>query len=178
MSTIKGGDNGNVADVNKFKQLHTRATIEDDFGFAADKGEAYRWSSVTYNMTANDTIQLVKNTSTTKLHMTGLWLSTDVDTIAKIHYPTTNVTVAGTVVVGVNTNTSSSNVAEASAATDETGNTIGDIFWAHEIYAANGPTFIPLAGSVLAKNKSIAVDFVADCGVIGATFEGHYEVEE
>jgi hypothetical protein len=178
MATIKGGDNGNVAAVNKFNELHTRATTQDDFSFAADKGEAYRWSSVTYDAAANDTILLVKNTSTTKLHMTSLTLTTDVDTIAKIHFPTTNVTVAGTTVTGVNTNTSSSNVAEASAATDETGNTIGDIFWAHEIYAANGPTYIPLPGTVLAKNKSIAVDFVSDCGVVGATFEGHYEVEE
>ena len=178
MGTIKGGDNGNVAAVNKFNELHTRATVQSDFDFAADRGESYRWSSVTYDMAANDTILLVKNTGIPKLHMTKLTLTTDVDTIVKIHYPTTNVTVAGTTVTGVNINTSSSNVADASAATDETGNSLGDIFWAHEIYAANGPTVIDLSGSILAKNKSIAVDFVADCAVVGATFEGHFEVQD
>ena len=148
----------------------------DEARFVSEKhGRTYSWASGTYNYIAADTILLVKNTGSPLLYVDGVWLSVDTDTRVVIHLPTAEVTVAGVTVTGVNLNTSSGNVAEASAAQDETGNTQGGVIWSGEIHAAQAPVFIPFGGAViLAKNKSIGVDYVTVGTACDVVIIGHY----
>lgn len=142
---------------------------------AGEFARSYIWASGTYNYDAADTILLVKNIGVPLLHVDGVWLSVDTDTRVVIHLPTAEVTVAGVTVTGVNLNTSSGNVAEASAAQDETGNTQGGVIWSGEIHAAQAPVFIPFGGAViLAKNKSIGVDYVTVGTACDVVIIGHY----
>ena len=173
-----GAGSGKQAKVNDDLQLLTRAIIESGFEFTSeDKGLSFAWASGTYDPDAGDTILLVKNTSTTRtLHINQIWISTDTDTRVVVHLPSADVTVAGTTVTGTNLNTTSGNVADASAARDETGNTQGVFVWTGEVMAATNPTVIELDGAlILGTNKSIGVDFVAATTAGDVTIFGHYE---
>ena len=130
-----------------------------------DEGQAYSWSSGTYDYAALDTILLVKNTSTTKpLFITSISLSGDTDTRVVIHRPTTEVTPTGTSVTGVNlSGPDSTNAADATAIRDETNNSQGSIIWSGEIQAASDPYIVDLKNAViLGTNQSIGVDYVTD----------------
>lgn len=171
------GKNGD-AQVNDDQRLNVSSVVETEFEFISkNKEKAFIWVSGTYDPAANDTILLIKNTSSTEdLHIDGIWLSTDTETRVIIHLPTTDVTVAGTTITGTNLKASSSNVAEASAARDETGNTQGNIIWSGEIQATGAPYFIDLSGAlILGKNNSIGVDYVADVAACDVTISGHYQ---
>lgn len=172
-----GKGTGFKAEIDSDQRLVTRSIVETDFEYISDqKGESYVWASGTYDPDAGDTILLVKNTSATKeLHIDSVWISTDTETRVVIHLPTTNVTVAGTTITGVNCNTSKNNVADAEAARDETGNSQGDVIWSGEVQAASDPYHINWAGAcILAKNKSIGVDFVSATTACDVTITGHY----
>ena len=159
-------------------RLHVDAKMTPRVGIQSrDNGSTFSWASGTYDADANDTILLVKNTSTTQnLYVTTICLSTDVETRVVIHLPTTDVTVAGTTITGTNLNTVSANVASASAARDETGNSQGNIIWSGEIQAATNPFSVEFFASiVLGQNKSIAVDYVADVAACDVNILGFYE---
>ena len=176
---VDGTGNGTVAEVNKDNQLATMSVIETEFEFVSKKrGLSFSWSSGTYDAAANDTILLIKNTSSNyNLHIDGIWLSTDTETRVVIHVPTTEVTPTGTSVTGTNLNINSSNVAEATAIRDETNNTQGNIVWSGEIQATGEPFFIDLAGAlILGTNDSIGVDYVADVAACDVTITGHFQV--
>ena len=178
MALIEDGTGkGFRAQVDSQSRLRTHAVAESDLHAISEDGDAYSWSSGTYDPGAADTILLVKNTGNTPLHIEGIWLTTDVDTRVVIHIPTSEVTpTSATTPVGTNLNTSSSNVAEATAKQNETNNTQGAIVWAGEIYAASGPFYVDFQGSViLAKNVSIGVDYVADVAACDVTIIGFYE---
>lgn len=171
------GKNGS-AQVNTDQRLNVEAVTETEFEFSSkSKGLAFNWVSGTYDAAANDTILLVKNTSSSKnLHIDGIWLSTDTETRVVIHVPTTEVTVTGTTITGTNLNIGSANVAEASAARDETNNSQGNIIWSGEIQATGEPYFIDLSGAlILNTNSSIGVDYVADVAACDVTISGHYQ---
>jgi hypothetical protein len=171
------GKNGS-AQVNSDQRLNVEAVTETEFEFVSKiKGQSYSWSSGTYDPAAGDTILLVKNTSSTKsLHIDGIYLSSDTETRVVIHVPTTDVTVTGTTITGTNWNTGSSNVAEASAARDETNNSQGSIIWSGEIQAANDPLNIDFSGAlILNTNASVGVDYVADVAACDVTITGHYQ---
>ena len=172
-----GTGTGSKAKVNADFHLLTTAGVETELSHVSkERGQAYVWASGTYDPGAGDTILLLKNTGDKGLHIAMIWLSSDVDTRVVVHLPTTEVTPTGTTITGVNMNTGSSNVAEATAIRDETNNTQGDIVWSGEIQAAGDPFAIDLEDALsLAKNKSLGVDFVADAAACDVTFMGHFE---
>jgi len=172
-----GGGTGKIAKINTDNQLLTKAVVENEVEFISeDKGLAYAWASGTYDPAAGDTILLLKNTSTThNIHITVISLSSDVDTRAVIHFPTTEVTPTGTAITGANLNRISANVAEATAIRDETNNSQGDILWSGEIMATGDPLIVGANGSIiLGTNDSIGIDFVADVGACDVTIFGHF----
>lgn len=172
-----GKGSGNLAEVNADQQLVTKSVTETEFEFTSvNNGQSYSWASGTYDAAAADTILLIKNTSSTRrLHIDTIWLSSDTDTRAVIHIPTTEVTPTGTAITGVNLNTASSNVAEATAIRDETDNSQGNIIWSGEIQAAGSPTIVDFNGAlILARNDSIGVDYVADVAACDVTITGHF----
>jgi len=179
MTVIKDGGSGTTAKVDSEGNLRTVAITQSEIEHVSETEElAFSWVSGTWNPEAADTILLVKNTSSDEtLHIKSIWMSTDADTLAQIHIPTSDVTVAGdTVIVGTNLNAASTKVADASAATNETGNAQGNIIWEQEIFALNGPTVVDFDGAiVLGQNQSIAVDYVSATAVVGVTIIGYYE---
>ena len=122
---------------------------------------------------------MVKNTSTTqKLYINSIWLSSDVETRAVIHCPTTEFTDAGTSVTGVNWNRTSGNVAAATATRDETGNSQGDIVWTGEIAILGEPYVVRMHDAiVLGQGDSIGVDYVANAGACDVVIFGFFDVE-
>lgn len=172
-----GKGRGFKSEVDAKQRHQVKAITLPEFHDASDDGNSYSWTSGTYNYTGVDTILLVKNTSDTlDLHIEGIWLSVDTDTIAAIHLVTADVTLSGTTITGTNLNTGSANVAPAEAARDEVNNTQGSLIWDAEIYAVNGPVYIPLEGAVrLTKNKSIGVDYVTTGGACGVTILGFFD---
>ena len=141
-----------------------------------DDAQAFCWTNLTYDYTAADTILLVKNMHTTKvLVIEGIWASGDTATEVVVHRPTTEVTVAGTEVVGINLNGESSNVAQASARADETGNSQGSIITSGRI-PANTMTPMGAPGVVrLAQKQSIGVDFVTEGAAANVSIVGYFE---
>ena len=122
---------------------------------------------------------MVKNNSDSTLQIECVKISNGAAaTQYKIQLPTTDVTVVagsgGAVVTGTNLNSASSNVADASAATDETVNSLGDTVRTLFL-AINAEHSEPTPGLLLGKNKSIAVDCITEPGTAAATIIGHYE---
>ena len=156
--------------------LKTRSvTISELEDASVVNGLAFIWASQTYDPDMDDTILLVKNTGDKDLHIDSIWLSCDTDTRALVHLPVAEVTPAGTAIVGVNLNTGSANVAEASAMRDETDNTQGLVVWSGEIKAAGDPYEVVFGGAlVLVKNKSVGVDYPTASAAADVTIEGHF----
>ncbi len=180
MPVIKDGGTGNTARVNAANQLLVRAIVEPEIEDASEGGQAYTWTSGDLDIDAGDTMLLVKNTSDTNFHVTTIVLSGgNVATRYLVHFPSTDVTVAGTTVVGVNLNTGSANVAEATAASDETGNVFAQANVINDVSLLATTSFtLHTEGILLAKNKSIAVDQVAESTAGSVTIVGHYEQAE
>ena len=130
-----GQGTGNKAVVDSEGHLIVDALTFPDIAHVSDvHGKTFFWASGTYDPDAGDTILLVKNTSSTdKLFITDIWVSTDIETRVVVHLPTSEVTVTGTTITGVNSNTTSSIVASASAARDEKNNSQVDVIWSGEI---------------------------------------------
>jgi hypothetical protein len=173
-----GKGKGYSAEVNSDNQISTFSITETEFEFVSkEKGLAFSWSSGTYDAAAGDTILLIKNTSASKnLHIDKVYIYSDTETGVVMHCPTSDVTVAGTTITGTNLNRVSSNVADAEAARDETGNTQGDIVWSGEIQATSDNTAVDFAGAlILGTNDSFGVDYVADVAACYVVIMGHYQ---
>lgn len=99
-----GKGTGYKASVDVKNRLLTKSVVLPEIHDTSDGGDSYAWASGTYNYAAGDTILLLKNTGS-KLDIQGVWLSADADTRVVIHFPTTEVTVTGTTITGVNLNT-------------------------------------------------------------------------
>lgn len=178
MSTqiLDGEGGGNVAGVNADKRLKVQAVIETDLHNRSDVGQAFTWASGTYDPGQDDTILMVKNTGDTPLHITDMWIKSDIDTRVVVHIPTSEVTMAGTIITGVNLNTGRNDVADADARRDETGNTQGDLVWTGELFAIGDPFHIHWGGAlILAKNKSVGVDFTVAATAADVVFWGFFE---
>lgn len=179
---IKDGASGKTAKVNDQNQLLTRSIVESELEDASEEGQAYSWVSGNLDIDAADTMLLVKNKSDTELHITAITCAAgNVATRYVLHLPTTDVTVAvgagGAVVVGRNLNTGSANVADASAASDEEGNSQGNVI--DDISLLPTTTLVVnVEGVILAKNKSVAVDQVSESTAGSVTIKGHYAVGE
>jgi len=168
--------------VNTDGNALTRAITESELAHVSeDNGLSYSWSSGTYNVTGADTVLLVKNTADIDLHINKVWLSTDTDTRVVIHLPTILVSSpTGTAVPDINLNTNNANDEDlAVAIRDETTNVQGDIIWSGEIMAADSPYLVEFEGAcILAKNRSIGVDYVGAPGACDVTIIGHFDPTE
>jgi hypothetical protein len=178
MTVIRDPDTSRGSNVTTDGAQLVQAITESGLEFISErKGLSFSWASETYDPDAGDTILLVKNTSSTlDLHIDNVWLSCDTDTRVVIHLVTADVTVAGTTITGINLNTGSTAVAEASAARDETGNTQGSVIWSGEIYAAGPPVEVDFRSAVILNtDKSIGVDFVSASTAGDVTIMGRYK---
>ncbi len=139
-------------------------------------GLAFSWAAATYDYDASDTILLVKNTSSTrKLLIEQIIISSDTATEVAIHVPTSEVTPSGTTITGRNMNLGSNNVAEATAVRDETNNSQGNLFWTGFI-SANEAHHVDFQGAlILGTNDSIGVDLVTAGTGCACTIFGLFE---
>lgn len=154
---------------------------QSDFQKAVEDGDAYSWSSLTYDMTAKDTILGVENNSATRdLHIQEIHIQSDTATQFIVHTET-GITMAGTnAVTGVNLNRNSGNVAPATAYDDETGNTAADGYTKRLITglcAADGNVIIgPGLNSVILPNDhAIFVDLTANAAACNVTIVGYFK---
>lgn len=173
------GDTGNNAGVSDALQLQTRAVSVSAIHEASLSGEAFSWNSVTADIAATETALLVRNDSSSKkLVIEKLYVYSDVPTAIDVHLVTATFTIAGTAVVGVCLNKASATVADATAKTDETGNTQGDIIvtlHTPELTTAAESIEYDFNGSViLGQNQAIGVDIVADSAAFECTIVGYF----
>lgn len=144
------------------------------FESASEKGNSYNWSSGIINVDTTDTVLLLKNTSDIPLHVESITIwNGSVASQYQIHLPTTEVTPTGTTVTGTNLNTGNANVADASAKSDETNNTQGGLIFT-PMLAVDANITINTVGLILAKNKSVGIDVVAETTESGVTIRAHY----
>ena len=168
----------NEQKVNKEGQALVFAVNQSEIEHESEaNSQAYSWSTDLVDAAAvNATILLLKNTSDVHLHIDSIYISTgSTPSEFTVHLPTTEVTVGGgATVTGVNLNTAGvPNVADASAQSNETGNSQGDVIET-VFLAVDRFILIPTPGLVLGKNKSVGVDSVADVSEASVTIRGHY----
>jgi len=178
---VDGKGKGARAEVTSENQLVVFAVTQSELEHESEEnGLSYVWASDIINAgAANDTTLLIKNTSNTALHIDTIFITCgSVASEFTIHLPTTEVTVTagsgGAVVTGVNLNTTSSNVADASAASNESNNSQGDVICT-VFLAIDRSQLVSTSGLILGKNKSIAVDTVEDTTEAAITIIGHFQ---
>ena len=180
--TAPDGAGVNEQKVNGEGQALTFAVTQSELEHESEQnGSGYTWASDVINAgAANDTTLLVKNTSDVHLHIDSIFISCgSVSSEYTIHIPTVEVTVTagsgGAVVTGRNLNTASSNVADASAASNESNNSQGNVINTVFLAVDRSKLFLT-PGLILGKNKSLGVDTVADTTEAAVTITGHYAV--
>ena len=147
------------------------------------QGDAYAWNTVSYDITAADTILTVRNTSPDRLLVIHhLYMYTDVPGNYDIHIQTIATAFTqtnGAVVVGVNLNTSSAKVADAGAISDEEaiaaqGSVILTLM-SNEAAADQCPIDFPTNDAIiLGTNGRIAIDAAAAAALCEATIIGYF----
>ncbi len=172
---IDGKGTGGAAEVENQKLV----TIDEgltSFARAALKGDAYVWHTVTYSATAADTIQAVRNTSSTRnLHIEKLVLSTNAAGIAQVHVVLSSAALAGTLVTGVNLNFASGNVAPADARTDETTNSSQGTRITTVDMLADTTLVIEYNGAlILDTTDAVAIDYVETTSVPDVSIFGYF----
>lgn len=175
--TDPSGSGINEQKVNAEGQALVQSTTQSEIEHESEEnGLAFNWNSKKLDLAVGETILLIKNTSDKTLHIDLIKISNGATaTEYTIHLPTTDVTVAGTTVTGTNLNTSKSEVADATAASNETGNAIGtsnELFSVFTIVNSVTPFLTP--GLILGKNKSIAVDAITEPGTAAVAITGHF----
>jgi len=157
----------------------TRSAIQK----ATLRGDAYAWNTVSYDITAADTILTVRNTSYDRLLVIHrLYMYTDVPGSYDIHIQTVATAFTqtnGAVVVGVNLNTSSNNVAEAGAISDEEAiaaqGSIILTLMSNEVATDQHPIDFPTNDAIiLGTNGRIAVDAAAEAAACECTIVGYF----
>ena len=175
------GKSGNTLDVAKDSQ--TLVTTMSAIHKATIKGDAYAWNTVSYDITAADTILTVRNLSPKRLLVINrIYAWADVPGAFDVHIQTVATaftTTQGAVVVGVNLNTSSAKVADAGAISDE------------EAIAAQGTVILTLMSNehtdhqfgidfptndaiILGTNGRIAIDAAAAAAACECTIVGYF----
>lgn len=175
MAVIEDGATGRKAKVNEELQLTTAAVVQSEIEHESEEnGTAFNWCSDTVDLSINDTVLLVKNTSSIDLHIE--YVEIDNGSVASeytVHLPTIEVTPTGTAVTGTNLNTGESEPAEATAKSNETNNSQGNVLRT-VFLAVDIGIVVKTPGLIIAKNKSIAVDVVANTSETSVTIVGHY----
>jgi hypothetical protein len=175
MQIEDGQGNGRLAFVEKDGHLLTHAISDREVhDTSLNKGLAFNWVNVSYDYDAGDTILWLRNDSTKRplvINKIVLWCDTATEVV--IHFPEETVP-AGTEVAGVNLNRTSGNTAEATAYSDETGNTQGAVGARYRL-PAGIPAALDVEGAIiLGKNGEIGIDFVTDGGACLAAINGYF----
>ena len=172
--TDPDGGGINEQKVKKSGEALVAAVTEGLFEKSSEEGKSFNWSSKIIDIDAGDTVLLLKNTSDIPLHIESIAINNgSVASQYVVHLPTTEVTPTGTTVTGTNLNTGKSEVAGASARSDETDNTQGIVIF-HPMIGVDRNKTINTVGLILAKNKSVAIDVIAETTESGVTIRAHY----
>jgi hypothetical protein len=171
-----GQGSGQRQGVDSEFRAKTAATTKTALEYWSGKGQAYSWNSLDLDIDATDTLLLVKNDSSSSLYIDYMIIEAgNAATRYQVHIPAAEVTVTGTTVTGFNLNTGSSNVATATAASDETNNTQGTIIYDVSLLATT-TIIVPTPGLILSEDKSVGIDQVTESTAGNAIIYGHYEV--
>ena len=173
------GPNGQYVKVDEGNRLYTRSVRETMIAHCCtEHASAFSWTIVSYDYDAADTILLVRNDSTTEiLYIDTVWAWIKTAGALLLHHPTADFVINGTTVVGVNLNTTSGVLADATAMADETGNTQGDILDMRYCAGAAsiGVHFLNEDGVIaLGYHDSLGLDAVAGGDECLAVMMGYY----
>jgi len=172
--TDPDGGGINEQKVTKKGEALVKAIVETDFESSSEDGLAFNWSSGIINIDSGDTVLLLKNLSDTPLHIESIAINNgSTASQYQVHLPTTEVTATGTAVSGTILNTGKSGSPDATAKSDETDNTQGDIIFT-PMMAVDSDRTINTVGLILGKNKSVGIDVVETTTEAGVTIRAHY----
>ena len=176
MATIKSGDSGEVATVNKDKQLTTATVAETSIEFASKtKQDAFSWTS-SYAATAAQEVISVKCTSATQvLIIDEVVVGSSVANVFTL-FKVESGTAAGTTAAVLNLNLQSGKPAPATAfgSASVTGSLTGSVIAYDGVVAAAFTTLDVRGAVVLNQNDEIAVT-AASTGTVYVTVLGHFK---
>jgi len=176
MAVIEDGGTGITAKVNAEQQLAVAAATSTEFQqHSEEDGSSFIWCSDAVNPAVDDTVLLVKNTSAESLHIVKIVISGSTTSEYTVHLPTVEVTPTGGTVTGVKLNTGKVGAAEASAKSLETNNAQGDVIDSIFVLASTPYTLHYEGAILLAKDKSIGVDVVANAVLSCVSIYGFYD---
>ncbi len=168
--------NGNTAAVNDERQLSISAVVQSELEHESEEnGAGYIWTSQDLDIDIADTLLFLRNTSDINLHIDQIIVTGgNVAVRYEIHIVTDTTALTGATVTGFNLNTTSSNVADAAAVSDETAiSSQGTVIY--DLGAGIRETVtIDTAGLVLGKNISLAADQAIESTGGNVSFIGHY----
>ena len=176
MATIKSGDSGEVAIVNKDKQLTTSTVAESSIEFASKvKEDAFSWTS-SYAATGGQEVISIKCTSATQvLIIDEVVVGSSVANVFTL-FKVESGTAAGTTGAVLNLNLQSGKPAPATAfgGASVTGSLTGSVIAYDGVVAAAFTTLDVRGAAVLNQNDEIAVT-AASTGTIYVTVLGHFK---
>lgn len=169
------GPSGDVAEVEDGRLL---SEPRSEFADALEAGDAFSWSSETYDYAAADTILGVQNSSEEyDLVVTRILVTGDTASQVVVH-TSSGVTMGGTAVTGVNLNRSSAKVAPAVAKANETGNGQAAASYSGRVatarIAANGVTVLEDLEIVIPGGWMIGLDITTDGAAANVTIFGYF----
>lgn len=177
VSLKDGTGSGILAKVNSNNQLSTRIVTVTPLHDASLRGDAYAWNAVSDNIGTTDCMLLVANTSTNDrlLVIDHCYVRGDIS--GQIDFKLTDVTgltlasdAEGAAITGVNLNRTSTNIAEASAWSDETQSAATTVFFTYFQYVCINAdstttpmTRIDFGGSIiLPQNWAFGMDTILE----------------
>lgn len=171
------GPSGQMADVASGA---AKVRLRSRFQAALLKGDAYSWSTLTFDPDAHDTVAAVENTDPDRdLFIEAIFASSDTASQIQV-FEASGVTMAGTAVTGVNLNRASGRVAKAIAKADETGNNEQAGGYTkllfRELLAANTAKRMAVEGAiVIPYGKMIGIDLTTAATGAAMTIVGWFE---
>ena len=177
MTTIKGGNNGNVADVTDRKALKVDAVIESRLESASrDDEKAFVWSS-TYAATAADEIIYIANTSVLDtLVIDSFTVGASAACVFTL-FEVTSGTAAGSTITAENINLGASGTASATSfgGAAVTGSLTGPVIRYAGVSAASEFDHVDLSGGVILDQNSALAVTVSATATVYVNITGHYE---
>lgn len=164
--------------VNDEGQALIRSINESELEHASGVlGSAYSWDSTELNIDTGDTMLFVKNTGDIPLIIDSLDLNgSDVICTWTVLLGVATTTPTGTTVTGRNINTGSlSNVADATAFSDETAVADGNIIRRYKTAISESITR-KIPGVIIEKNGYIQINQITESTSGSAILTGHFEV--
>lgn len=147
--------------------------------FRAGEPETFSWTSATADIDGNDVVLLVSNDSDKKhLHITDMYVYTDVPTALDFFTPVYAAFAGGTAVTGVALNRTSVTVAPATAFADEQTSALANIFatlYSNETAGDQHGVLLKLDGLlILGYHDSCAINIVAASAVANSYIIGYF----